>query len=70
MSRSACKMLEDRDQLLRYLARSRPRHQPLVLDNYALQGQDLGLILQQTGRAASSCSTSARQLAGRHQPAG
>ena len=40
-------MLEDRDQLLRYLARSRPRHQPLVLDNYALQGQDLGLILQQ-----------------------
>ncbi|SDS52275.1 adenylate cyclase, class 1 [Halopseudomonas sabulinigri] len=44
--------LEDRDALLRHLGRSRPRHSKLALDAYALQGQDLALILQhdQPGR--------------------
>ena len=44
--------LEGRDALLRHLGRSRPRHSKLALDAYALQGQDLALILQhdQPGR--------------------
>ncbi|MBA6419837.1 class I adenylate cyclase [Pseudomonas sp. 5Ae-yellow] len=38
--------LADRPALLRNLGRSRPRHSKLALDAYALQGQDLALILQ------------------------
>lgn len=39
--------LADRDQLLRYLGKPQPRYSKLALDNYALQGQDLALILPQ-----------------------
>lgn len=44
--------LEDRNALLQQLGRSRPQHSKLALDEYALQGQDLALILQhdQPGR--------------------
>ena len=38
--------LQDQDALLRHLGRSRPRHQALQLDSYALQGQDLALVLR------------------------
>lgn len=39
--------LGDRERLVRYLGARRSEYSPLVLDRYALQGQDLALILQQ-----------------------
>jgi adenylate cyclase, class 1 len=44
--------LADLDRLVRYLGSSSATFQPLVLDNYALQGQDLALIL---GRSKADC---------------
>ncbi|SDU36520.1 class I adenylate cyclase [Halopseudomonas salegens] len=39
--------LDDQEALQRHLGRSKPRHTALHLDNYALQGQDLALVLRQ-----------------------
>ncbi|MCL5042038.1 MAG: class I adenylate cyclase [Gammaproteobacteria bacterium] len=39
--------LEDQEALQRHLGRSKQRHTGLYLDNYALQGQDLALVLRQ-----------------------
>lgn len=37
--------LPDHDRLMRYLGNARPNHSRLVLDTYALPGQDVGAIL-------------------------
>lgn len=43
----AITQIADRERLARYLGNNRADYSPLVLDRYALQGQDLALILQQ-----------------------
>lgn len=46
-NRIAITQIADRQRLARYLGNNRPDASALVLDRYALQGQDLAMVLQQ-----------------------